>query len=62
MDEADMKKVYNALAPAVNLETQLSNFLNRAARAGKAWGTRAKDKDARWSPAQVADFRPRWQR
>jgi hypothetical protein len=37
MDDADVKKLYSALAITVNLEAQLTNFQSRGGRAGKAW-------------------------
>lgn len=37
MDDADVKKLYSALAITVNLEAQLTNFLSRGGRATKAW-------------------------
>jgi hypothetical protein len=37
MNDADVKKLYGALAITVNLEAQLTNFIGRSGRAGKAW-------------------------
>jgi hypothetical protein len=48
MNDADVKKLYNALSITVNIEAHLNNMLGRGARAGKAWTgwAKAKDRDA----------------
>ena len=43
MNDAEVKKVYEALRIGINLEAQLKNFVSRGPRAGTAWATWAKD-------------------
>ena len=50
MKDADVDQLYDALRITVNLEAQLTNFLGRAERAGKAWANWAKD--SKRSPEQ----------